>query len=237
MSRLAAGEVIATVRAKPDAVLVLPTGNTPVGMCRCLVEAAKAGEVDFGTVRFVTLDEYAGIPADDRRRLYAWLERGLLEPLAIPADRIVAFDTQADAAAECRRIEDAIIALGGVDLAVLGIGPNGHIGFNEPGSDFASRAREIALAPDSIASNAAYWGSEQDVPRTALTLGIGTLCESRAVVVIASGQSKADIVARMLAGPVGPEVPATAVRAHPNAKLIADAEALAVYEKSAAGSA
>lgn len=232
MSRLAAGEVMATIRARPDAVLVLPTGRTPVGMFGRLVEASRARHVDFRAARFVTLDEYAGIAGDDRRRLLAWLQRELLEPLGIPPAHLVAFEPRAEPLDECKRIEDTITALGGIDLAVLGLGPNGHVGFNEPGSDLASRAREITLAPESVISNAAYWGSEEDVPRTALTLGLGTLSGSRTVVVIASGASKSAIVSRMLLDPVAPEVPATALRLHPNATLIADQAALASVDRA-----
>ncbi len=230
MSARAAGVVIDTVRAKPDAVLVLPTGNSPVGMFRQLVGAARAGTVDMGQVRLVTLDEYAGIAPTDRRSLFAWLRKELLEPLAIPDAHVVAFDSMSDAASEAKRLEDAIRALGGIDLAVLGIGPNGHLGFNEPGSAFDSRARRIDLTPESIASNAAYWGSEDDVPRHAVTLGLGTLFEARAMCAIASGAAKAGIVARLLSDPIGPDVPATMLRSHPNATLIADREALAVHE-------
>ena len=226
LSRIAANEVIETVNAKPGALLVLPTGRTPVGMFARLVEASRDGRVDFSAVRFVTLDEYAGIPGDDRRRLLAWLGRELLDPLEIPPEHVVAFNPETEPSIECARIESAIGALGGIDLAVLGLGPNGHVGFNEPGSEPASRTREIVLTAESIASNAGYWGSEQDVPRTALTLGLATLFEAKSLVVIVSGQAKAEIVARTLSAPTGSDVPATALRAHPRITFMADAPAL-----------
>lgn len=226
LSKIAANEVIETVNAKPGALLVLPTGRTPVGMFARLVEASRDGRVDFSTARFVTLDEYAGIPGDDRRRLFAWLHSELLGPLNVPPEHVVAFDPEAEPVVECARIESMIVALGGIDLAVLGLGPNGHVGFNEPGSEPSSRTREIALTPESIASNADYWGSEKDVPRTALTLGLATLFEAKSLVVIVSGQAKAEIVARTLSAPTGSDVPATALRAHPKLTFMADAAAL-----------
>lgn len=226
LSRLAADAVSATIAAKPDAVIVLPTGRTPLGLFRQLIKRARTGEIDFGRVRFVTLDEYAGIAPDDRRRLLSWLERELLDPLNVTEDRIVAFDPVAEAEDEVQRIEDAIADLGAIDLAVVGLGLNGHLGFNEPGSDLSSRARMVSLAPESVVSNAAYWGSEDDVPRTAFTLGLGTLLECRSLVVIASGEQKAPIVAEMLLAPIDSRVPASVVRRHPNATVLADQAAL-----------
>ena len=227
LSRRAADLVIAQIRTKPSALLVLPTGETPLGLFRELVAAQRAGAADFGEARFVTLDEYAGIGASDRRCLAAWLRRALLEPLGIAEARIHAFDPAAgNPAAEAARIEAAIAGGGGIDLAVLGIGPNGHLGFNEPGSAFDSRSRLVALTPESIRSNAAYWGTEADVPRSAFTLGMGTLLSARALVLLASGTRKAAILARAMEGPVGPDVPASLLRLHPAATVIADAAAL-----------
>ena len=119
-----------------------------------------------------------------------------------------------------------IAAWGGIDLAVVGLGPNGHLAFNEPGSAFDSRARRITLTPESIRSNAAYWGSEADVPRAGFTLGLGTLRDARQLVLIASGARKRDILARTLHGPIGEDVPATLLRVHPHATVIADRAAL-----------
>jgi glucosamine-6-phosphate deaminase len=228
LSRRAARLVNAAVAAKPDAVVVFPTGETPLGLFRELVAARHAGAFDASRMHVVTLDEYFGIAGDDRRRLFLWLRRELLDPLAIPGAHIDAFDPAAtDPAAEAARIEEVIARLGGIDLAVLGLGANGHLGFNEPGSPFASRARHVTLAPESIRSNAAYWGSEAAVPRDAVTLGLGTIAEARSVLVLASGGRKAPALARALAGPIGPEVPATVLRGHPATTVIADRAALA----------
>ncbi|MCB1500299.1 MAG: glucosamine-6-phosphate deaminase [Bauldia sp.] len=226
MSRRAAAMVVAQLRAKPDSLLVLPTGATPLGLFRALVAAAEAGDLDASCVRFVTLDDYRGIAADDPRRLLLWLRRALLDPLGVGEDRIVAFDPEGDPEAEPARIEAAIAEGGGIDLAIVGLGPNGHLGFNEPCSRFDSRARRIALTPESIRSNAAYWGSEDVVPREGFTLGLGTLMEARRLVLIASGARKRGILAAALDGPTGEAVPATLLRLHPEATVIADRAAL-----------
>ncbi|MBN9023376.1 MAG: 6-phosphogluconolactonase, partial [Rhizobiales bacterium] len=129
-------------------------------------------------------------------------------------------------AAEAARMEDAIARLGGIDLAMVGLGPNGHLGFNEPGSAFDSRSRQVVLTPESIRSNAAYWGSEADVPREGLTLGLGTLQAARCLAMVVAGAGKRDILARSLEGPVGEAVPATLLRQHRNAIVFADRAAL-----------
>jgi glucosamine-6-phosphate deaminase len=226
LSRRVAALVIGAVGDEPESVLVLPTGATPLGMFRQLAAAAAAGTVDFARARLVTLDDYAGIEATDRRRLLLWLRRELLDRIGIADDRIVAFDPSAEPLGEAARVEAAIAAWGGIDLAVVGLGPNGHLAFNEPGSAFDSRARRITLTPESIRSNAAYWGAEADVPREGFTLGLGTLRDARQLVLIASGARKRDILARTLHGPIGEDVPATLLRVHPHATIIADRAAL-----------
>jgi glucosamine-6-phosphate deaminase len=226
LSRRAAALVIDAVRDKPESVLVLPTGASPLGMFRELAAAVAAGTADFGRARFVTLDEYAGIGPADRRRLLLWLKRELLDLIGVADDRIVAFDPADDPLPESARVEAAVAAWGGIDLAVVGLGPNGHLAFNEPGSAFDGRARRITLTSASIRSNAAYWGTEADVPREGFTLGLGTLRDARHLVLIASGSGKRDILSRTLHRPVGEDVPATLLRVHPHATVIADRAAL-----------
>ena len=222
MCRIAADIVVAQLKAKPDSLLVLPTGNTPVGLFRALVARHSKGEVSFGDARFVTLDEYAGIANNDPRRLFSWLKRELFDPLGIAGDRIRTFDVETAPEAEAGRVERAIADGGGIDLAVLGLGPNGHLGFNEPGSPPDSRTRLVELTPESIVSNAAYWGSEAAVPRQAFTLGLGTLHEARQCLLIVSGAAKAQILARALEGPVNPDIPASLLRRHSGATVVAD---------------
>ena len=222
MSRVAAGLVREQLARKPASLLVFPTGATPLGLFRQLVDEARSGRIDASALRVAVLDEYAGLPKGDRRSLTDWLRRELLLPLGIPDDRLVAFDPAGDAEAEGPRIEAAIRAAGGLDLAILGLGPNGHIGFNEPGSPFSCRSRLATLSPASIRSNAAYWGSEADVPRTGFTLGLGTLLEARRMALAVSGVHKSNILSRVIGSPPSLELPATIVHAHPDAVVIAD---------------
>jgi glucosamine-6-phosphate deaminase len=226
LGRKARDVVIGVLRTRPASLMALATGNTPVPMFRELAAVARTDPLLFQQARFVTLDEYADIESDDRRRLLSWLNREFTSPAGIDQQRIIAFEPRADHHIECARIEDAIAEHGGLDLAVLGLGPNGHIGFNEPGSSFASRTRKVALAAESIRSNASYWGSEADVPRNGLTLGIGTLREARSILLLASGASKAAIVARLMQGPVGEALPASVLRLCTKAILLADHAAL-----------
>lgn len=222
----AARLVRAQLAAKPDSLLVVPTGATPLGMFGALVEAAEAGAADFGRCRFAILDEYRDIAPDDRRSLQGWLRREFLDPLGVAVERVIAFDARAAPEEEAARVEEAIAAAGGIDFAVVGLGPNGHLGFNEPGSPFDSRTRRVVLTPESIRSNAAYWGSEDAVPLEGFTLGLGTLRAARRLMLLASGERKRDILARTLAGPVGPAVPATLLRLHADAIVLADRAAL-----------
>lgn len=222
MSRAAAAIVLETAARKPHALLVLPTGATPLGLFRILA----ASGVVAGRLRFATLDEYSGIACDDRRRLLSWLRRELFDPLGVGDDRIIGFRPDAEPAAEAARVEAEIADLGGIDLAIVGLGPNGHLGFNEPGSAFDSRSRQVNLTPETIRSNAAYWGSEAEVPRKGLTLGLGTLAEAHRLAMVVSGPAKIDILARTLEGPVGPAVPATLLRRHPDAIVLADRDAV-----------
>jgi glucosamine-6-phosphate deaminase len=227
LSRRAASLFIAAAKARSDSVCVLPTGKTPEGLFRALVDAHRRGEADFSRLRFVILDEYTGIDPDDRRSLYQWLRLELLDQLGISSRRVAAFNPSAtDLDAEAARIEAVISDWGGIDLAILGLGPNGHIGFNEPGSAPDGRTRRIVLTQESIVSNARYWGSEADVPRFAFTLGIGTLLEARSITLMVSGEMKAGILAKALEGPVGPDVPASLLRSHPDFTVLADRAAL-----------
>lgn len=228
MSRRAAALVIAQARKRPDSLCVLPTGRTPEGLFGLLHEAHGRGDADLSRLRFVVLDEYLGITAGDRRSLHQWLQRALLDGLGISPSRVLAFDpSAADTDTECTRVEAAIGEWGGIDLAIVGLGPNGHVGFNEPGSARESRTRRIVLTEESVISNAAYWGTEADVPLYALTLGMATLLEARQLVLMVSGQTKARILAAALEGEVTPDIPASLLRDHPDFTVIADRAALA----------
>jgi glucosamine-6-phosphate deaminase len=227
LSRRAAALVFEQVARKPHSVLVFPTGATPLGLFRELVAAVRGRRLNLSAASFVVLDEYAGIPPGDRRSLAAWLQRELLDPIGIVPSQLIGFDPLApDAATEGQRVEAEIARRGGIDLAILGLGPNGHLGFNEPGTAFGTHSSRVSLSAASITSNAAYWGSEADVPRTGFTLGLGTLLAADQLALIVSGAHKAEILARMLTGPVSIDLPATIVRLHPRSYVLADEAAL-----------
>jgi glucosamine-6-phosphate deaminase len=211
-----ADAVIRQLTGKPASVLVFPTGNTPLGLFKELVRLEQAGRADFSKAHVVVLDEYKGLEAGDPRSLTDWLKRELLLPTGVLSQHIHGFEFGPQA------VEDKIKTLGGLDLVILGLGPNGHLGFNDPGSPFDSRARDVELAPASIASNAAYWGSEDRVPRQGQTLGLGTLAEARALIVMVSGAAKQGILKQTLEGPVSPDVPASLLRRLNQAALFVD---------------
>jgi glucosamine-6-phosphate deaminase len=225
LSRRAADLVAETLAHKPDATLTFPTGNTPLALFRELVRRAKNNDIDFRQVRIIELDDYFGIAQDDPRNLYNWLERELLLPAGIKAAQVTRFQTDVtDVDAEIRRMESTV-ALQGIDLLFLGLGPNGHLGFNEPGTRFDTTIQVIDLTPESIASNANYWGGEDRVPRQGITLGLKSLMQAKQVVLLVSGERKADILAQLMsldATQITTELPASILYRHPNARVLAD---------------
>lgn len=211
-------------------VVVLPTGNTPAGFYAACVRRGSASRI--GKASFVQLDEYLGIAADDRRSLSRWLDRVFLGPLGIERDRLIAFNSSAESPdREAARVERCVRETG-IDLAILGLGPNGHLGFNEPGSAFDSVTRCVSLTPESILSNAVYWGGTSEVPARAFTLGLGTLATARATILLVCGAHKARILRRVIEEKPSPALPATCLRGLPNCTLIADRAALAEVPSS-----
>ncbi len=209
----AAADAIANVVSAAGSVTIVPaTGETPVATYAELTDRHADGAFDMSGVSVVQLDEYLGIEGDDRRTLFGWMDRTVLTPLGIDARRVTRLPTDGDLPAACAAFDAALAARGGIDLAILGLGPNGHLGFNEPPSGAASATRAVALAPETIAANARYWGSEEDVPTHAVTLGLRTLLEAREILLLVSGAGKHEIVRRALEGPVGEDVPASFVR-------------------------
>lgn len=223
LSTRAAGLVIEYIQQNPASVLVLATGNSPLGMFARLVSAYQCGKVSFQHCSLVELDDYFDISQEDHRNLYNWLAAEFINRVDVPAENIVRFNTAStDAEQECARVEQAIANLGGIDLLVLGLGPNGHLGFNEPGSDFASPTRVITLSASSIRSSAQYWGKEEDVPRQGITLGLKTLSAARHTLLLVSGMQKAQIFNRIFQGPVTTNIPATILQQQQNLTVIVD---------------
>lgn len=224
----AAGLVAALVRSRPDAVLGVATGSSPVGIYRRLAAAVDAGELSFARAAAFALDEYAGLPPEDPHSYAAYIAGHVTGPLGLDPARVHVPDgNAADLAAAGAAYEAAIAAAGGVDLQILGIGANGHIGFNEPSSSFASRTRVKALTRQTREDNARFFGSLADVPTHCLTQGLGTIMDARKIVLVAQGSHKAAAVAGAAEGPVTAMCPASVLQFHPDAVLVVDEAAAA----------
>ncbi|GAB2681248.1 glucosamine-6-phosphate deaminase [Thalassiella azotivora] len=223
----AADAVERLVRSRPDAVLGLATGSTPVPTYDELVARHRTGTgPSFAAVTVFMLDEYVGLPAGDPQGYRATIERQLTAPLGIPAESVHAPAGHADdLPAACDAYEDAIAAAGGVDLQVLGIGDDGHLAFNEPGSSLASRTRLKTLTAVTREANARFFGSPEDVPRHVLTQGLGTILRARHLVLLATGEGKAQAVADAVEGPLSASCPASVLQLHPHATVLVDADA------------
>jgi glucosamine-6-phosphate deaminase len=209
LSRAGADLVADTIAANPTASVVAATGNTPMGLYAELSARRRSGLVDTGRVTAFQLDEYLGLEPEDRRSLFGWMRRSFLAPLEIGEERVVRLPLDGDLEGACAAFDRALEARGGVDLAILGLGSNGHLGFNEPPADPGAPTRVVDLAPATIDANAHYWGDAADVPTRAVTMGMRQLLSSRAILLVVSGERKRAIAHRALEGPVGPEVPAS----------------------------
>lgn len=223
MSRMAASILAAQIQQKPDCVLGLATGSTPIGMYDELVRQYQDGTLDFSLVKSVNLDEYKGLTREDEQSYSYFMNQHLFGRVNIhPENTYLPDGTQTDAGAECTRYEEVISRLGGVDLQVLGIGRNGHIGFNEPADSFARATHCVELTPSTIDANKRFFEKEEDVPRQAYTMGIGTIMRARRILLLASGADKAEALRGALYGPVTPRLPASILQFHPDVTVIAD---------------
>ena len=230
MSRKAANIISAQVIMKPDCVLGLATGGTPVGTYEKLVERYNEGDLDFSEVTSVNLDEYRGLPKDHPESYWSFMHRNLFDHVNIdPAHINLPDGTNLDAEAECKRYDAVIRSVGGVDLQLLGIGHDGHIGFNEPGEAFELETHCIDLAPTTIEANKRFFDGNVDlVPKQAYTMGIKTIMQARKVLVVANGKAKAQAVKDAVTGPVTPACPGSILQLHPDCILVADEEALSL---------
>ena len=223
MSRKAANIISAQVIMKPNCVLGLATGGTPVGIYEKLVERYNEGDLDFSEVTSVNLDEYRGLPKEHPESYWSFMHRNLFDHVNIdPAHINLPDGTNLDAEAECKRYDEVIRRVGGVDLQLLGIGHDGHIGFNEPCDHFPVRTHEVALTESTRRANARFFAGEDEVPAAAYTMGVGTVMAARRVLMIVTGADKADILHRAFCGPVTPWVPASILQFHPDVTLICD---------------
>ena len=223
-SEAAADVVSKTIQSKPEASITFPTGSTPLGMFDVLAARAARGEIDFSAVAIYCLDEYVGVTVQDPNSLTRWLWDGLLNRIGVRSDQLHLLPVTAnDLVAAAAEFDEAIAIRGGLDLAVLGLGPNGHIGYNEPGSNAESRTRVISLTSESRDQASAYWEGALEIPDRAMTMGVGTLLEAKQIVLLVTGEAKAEILRRTIEEPMSAKVPASWLRiAGPRLNIIAD---------------
>jgi glucosamine-6-phosphate deaminase len=229
MSRQAANILSAQVILKPNCVLGLATGSTPIGMYQQLIDWYNKGDIDFSQVHTVNLDEYLGLAPTHEQSYRYFMQTNLFDHINIkPENTNVPNGLAADPQAECDRYNKVIADLGGIDVQVLGMGHNGHIGFNEPEQAFELETHVVDLTENTIDANARFFASRDEVPRQALTMGIKSIMQARHILVVVSGQDKAEIVKQAFQGPVTPLVPASILQMHPNVSLVGDVAALSL---------
>jgi glucosamine-6-phosphate deaminase len=228
VGRVAAAKIASVVAKKPSAVIGLATGSSPQGIYADLQRRVQAGEISFAEARGFALDEYVGIPLEHPESYAAVIARDVVAPLGFDASRVRVPDGRAaDLEFAAKEYDAAIRAAGGIDVQILGIGANGHIGFNEPTSSFASRTRIKTLAPSTRDANARFFDSPEQVPMHCMTQGLGTILEARELVLVAQGPSKAAAVAAAIEGPLSSFVPGSALQLHEHATVVVDEEAAA----------
>ena len=227
MSRKAANIIASQVVLKPDCVLGLATGSTPIGAYKNLVEKYEQGDLDFSQVTTVNLDEYKGLPRENDQSYYYFMHDNLFDHVNVkPENTHLPDGTKEDANEECARYEELIRSLGGQDLQLLGLGHNGHIGFNEPDAIFEKATHCVDLQESTIEANKRFFASADDVPKQAYTMGIGTIMQAKKILVVVSGEDKADTVAKAFSGALTPDGPASILQFHKDVILVADEAAL-----------
>lgn len=230
MSRKAAAVIASQIISKPDSVLGLATGSTPIGTYKHLVAAYKVGDLDFSQIKSANLDEYRGLTKDNDQSYYYFMNNHLFQHVNIdPANTNIPDGTNNDPDAECARYEEVIKSLGGVDLQLLGLGHDGHMGFNEPCDHFDKITHCVDLTEMTIEANKRFFASADDVPRQAYTMGCGTIMRAKKILILVSGADKADILYQVVNGPVTPQVPASLLQFHPDVILIADEAAMSKF--------
>ncbi len=227
MSKAAADIIADVMNSKEESVLGLATGSTPIGMYNCLVEMNKAGKIDFSKVKSVNLDEYYPISPDNRQSYRYFMNENLFDRVNIDKKNTNVPDGSAtDPDAECKRYEALIDSLGGIDVQVLGIGQNGHVGFNEPDTFLYRDTHMTGLTESTINANSRFFTADEVIPTKALTMGMGSIFKAKKIIILANGAAKRDAVATLLSGNVTTECPASLLNLHPDVTLLCDTAAL-----------
>ena len=223
MSRKAANIIAAQVIMKPDCVLGLATGSTPIGTYKELIKAYENGDLDFSLVKTANLDEYRGLEKTNDQSYDYFMKDNLFNHININFENLnIPNGEKPDAEEECARYEAVVKALGGQDLQLLGMGHNGHIGFNEPADEFPKETHCVDLQESTIQANKRFFEKVEDVPTQAYTMGIGTIMQAKKILVVASGADKAEIVKKAFFGPITPQVPASILQLHPDVTVVVD---------------
>lgn len=223
MSRKAANVISAQMVMKADSVLGLATGSTPIGTYKCLVERYEKGDLDFSQITSVNLDEYRGIDRDNDQSYYYFMNDNLFNKVNIDKNNTYVPDGRiADSKEACDKYEEIVRATGGIDLQLLGLGHNGHIGFNEPAEVFSKGTHCVDLSQTTIEANSRFFASIEDVPTQAYTMGIQTIMSAKKILMVVSGADKADIVAKAFFGDITPMVPASILQLHQDVTIVGD---------------
>lgn len=225
LDKVAADFMLALVRAKPNAVLGLATGSTPVGAYQHMVQAYQQGTVSFSQVKTVNLDEYVGLAVDHPESYRQFMQTQLFNHIDIkPENTHVPNGMATDIAAECRRYDDVLSQQGTVDMQFLGLGLNGHIGFNEPNDSLSRFTHQVTLQPETRLANQRFFNSLDEVPTHALSMGMGSILHAKTILLVVKGASKAAILDRALNGPITTQVPASLLQMHPRVIVLTDCD-------------
>jgi glucosamine-6-phosphate deaminase len=231
MSQKAAECIIRQVKEKPDSVLGLATGGTVIGTYQLLAKDHQKNGTSYQQILTVNLDEYIGISPEHEQSYHFYMKKRLFDHIQIPPENTYLPDGQAeDLEEECKRYDERIESLGGIDLQLLGIGVNGHIGFNEPGTPFDSKTHIVELSESTRKANARFFNTLEEVPKKAITMGIETIMKSKKILLLASGLKKAPIIRKLFQEGITEEIPASVLKKHENVVLIADEEALSLVD-------
>lgn len=232
MSKRAAEEIAKVVNDKPNCVLGLATGSTPEGLYKELISLNKEEKVDFSKVTSVNLDEYVGLPGEHSQSYRYFMNTNLFNHINIDKSRtFVPNGLAQDIEEECKRYDERINELGGIDIQLLGIGNNGHIGFNEPSEFLYMGTHLTGLAESTIEANSRFFDSMDEVPKKAITMGLGGIMKAKKILLIANGEKKAEIIAKLVEGKISTQVPASILQVHHDVTIIVDEAAASLIKK------
>lgn len=225
-SIIAADMIAAQILLKPDSVLGLATGSTPIGVYKRLIAKYEAGELDFSKITTINLDEYKGLDEENENGYRYFMNHQLFDHVNLKKENTFVPDGKKEAQQACGEYEERIKNLGGIDMQLLGLGHNGHIGFNEPADEFPKETHCVNLSESTIEANARFFASRDEVPKQAYTMGIGSIMKAKTILIMACGRDKKEIVKRAFEGPICPQVPASVLQLHNNVILVGDEECL-----------